>query len=107
MGMPVEGPANVFCDNDAAVINSTRYDSTLKRKHNSVAYHRDHQWNQNIILWLTDKGEVDSFLGIKIKNTDDNTINSSRPALTEIFFENLGLDTGFKKNYNPALSPPF
>ena len=35
-----EGSTNVFCDNNDVVINSTRPESTLKRKHNSVAYHR-------------------------------------------------------------------
>jgi hypothetical protein len=39
-GIPLDGPANVFCDNQSAVTNSTVPDSTLKRKHNSIAYHR-------------------------------------------------------------------
>ena len=39
MGVPLDGPANVFCDNNAVVINSTRPESTLSKKHNAVAYH--------------------------------------------------------------------
>jgi len=39
-GIPLDGPANVFCDNQSVVTNSTVPDSTLKRKHNSIAYHR-------------------------------------------------------------------
>ena len=35
-----EGPTNVFCDKNSVAINSTRPESTLKRKRNSVAYHR-------------------------------------------------------------------
>jgi hypothetical protein len=39
-GIPLDGPANVFCDNNSVVINSTILTSTLKKKHNSIAYHR-------------------------------------------------------------------
>jgi hypothetical protein len=40
MGIEVDGPTNVFCDNDSVVTNSTRPESTLKKKHNAIAYHR-------------------------------------------------------------------
>ena len=40
MGIPIDGPANVFCDNKSVVTNSTVPTSTLKKKHNSIAYHR-------------------------------------------------------------------
>jgi hypothetical protein len=40
MGIPIDGATNVFCDNDAVVKNSTIPESTLKRKHNSIAYHK-------------------------------------------------------------------
>ncbi len=39
-GIPLEGTANVFCDNKSVVTNSTVPTSTLKKKHNSIAYHR-------------------------------------------------------------------
>ena len=39
-GIPMEGPANVYCDNDAVVKNATVPESTLKKKHNAIAYHR-------------------------------------------------------------------
>jgi hypothetical protein len=39
-GIPLDRPANVFCDNQSVVTNSTVPDSTLQRKHNSIAYHR-------------------------------------------------------------------
>jgi hypothetical protein len=39
-GVPIDGPANVFCDNKSVVTNSTIPTSVLKRKHNSIAYHR-------------------------------------------------------------------
>jgi hypothetical protein len=39
-GIPLTGPMKVFCDNDAVVKNATHSESTLRRKHTSIAYHR-------------------------------------------------------------------
>jgi hypothetical protein len=39
MGVPLEGPARVFCDNEAVYRNSSDATSTLKKKHQSIAYH--------------------------------------------------------------------
>jgi hypothetical protein len=39
LGVPLEGPVNTFCDNSSVVTNSTLPSSTLKKKHNSIAYH--------------------------------------------------------------------
>ncbi len=40
MGIPVDGPTNVFCDNESVFKNVTRPESTLKKRHNAIAYHR-------------------------------------------------------------------
>ena len=56
MGIPFEGPTNVFCDNNAVVINSTRPESTLKRKHNSVAYHRVREAQAGNIVRIAKEG---------------------------------------------------
>jgi hypothetical protein len=40
LGIPIDGPANVFCDKKSVVTNATVPTSTLKKKHNSIAYHR-------------------------------------------------------------------
>jgi hypothetical protein len=39
-GIPIDGPANVYCDNNSVVINSSKPESTLKKKHNAIAYHK-------------------------------------------------------------------
>ena len=39
-GIPIDGPTNVFCDNDAVTKNTIYPESTLKKKHNAIAYHR-------------------------------------------------------------------
>jgi hypothetical protein len=38
--VPIDGPTNVYRDNDSVVNNSTKPESTLKKKHNAIAYHR-------------------------------------------------------------------
>ena len=39
-GIPIDGPASVFCDNKSVVTNSTIPTSMLSKKYNSIAYHR-------------------------------------------------------------------
>ena len=39
-GVPVEGPTNIFCDNEAVYKNTSLPESTLKKKHHSIAYHK-------------------------------------------------------------------
>jgi hypothetical protein len=39
-GIPIDGPTNVYCDNEAVTKNVIYPESTLKKKHNSIAYHR-------------------------------------------------------------------
>ncbi|GFH50714.1 hypothetical protein CTEN210_07190 [Chaetoceros tenuissimus] len=36
MGVPIEGPTHIFCDNEAVYKNSSIAHSTLKKKHNSI-----------------------------------------------------------------------
>ena len=38
-GVPIEGPANVFCDNRGVVKNCSVPESVLAKKHNSINYH--------------------------------------------------------------------
>jgi hypothetical protein len=39
-GVPLEGATNMSVDNQSIVMNATIPSSTLKKKHNSIAYHR-------------------------------------------------------------------
>ena len=39
-GVPIGGPARLFCDNESVVKSSGVPESRLKKKHCSVAYHR-------------------------------------------------------------------
>ena len=39
-GVPIGGYANVLCDNKAVYKSTSYADLTLKKKHNSLAYHK-------------------------------------------------------------------
>ena len=38
-GVPIDGPADVLCDNKSVVDNTTNVESKLNKKHNALAYH--------------------------------------------------------------------
>ena len=38
-GIPIDGPANIFCDNEAVYKNTSMPDSQLNKKVHSIAYH--------------------------------------------------------------------
>jgi hypothetical protein len=38
-GVPIDGPANVFCDNRGVVKNASIPESMLMKKHNAINYH--------------------------------------------------------------------
>jgi hypothetical protein len=40
MGIPIDTPCLTLCDNETSIRNSTIPESMLKKKHNSIAYHR-------------------------------------------------------------------
>ena len=42
-GVPIEGPTNVFCDNESVCKGVTRPESTLSKKHHSIAFHRNRE----------------------------------------------------------------
>jgi hypothetical protein len=43
MGIQVEDPANVFCDNEAVAKNSATLESVLMKKHNAICFHKDRE----------------------------------------------------------------
>ena len=42
-GVPLEGPTNIFCDNESVFKNASIPDSTPKKKHTSICYHRSRE----------------------------------------------------------------
>ena len=58
-GIEVDIPTNVFCNNKSVVKNSIRPESTLKKKHNAIAYHRPLEAQVSNIFRITwEQGET-------------------------------------------------
>ena len=71
----MEGPTSLFCDNSAVVINTTTPESTLKRKHTSICYHRCREAHAAGTVQITKEGTLTNLAdmltkilaGIKLK----------------------------------------
>jgi hypothetical protein len=53
LGVPIEGPTNVFCDNEAVCKNMTRPESILTKKHHSIAHHQSREAVYNVAGVIT------------------------------------------------------
>ena len=59
MGVPIDGPANVFCDNESVVKSAARPESQLKKKHIALCYHAVRETiAHNIMRVAWEKGET-------------------------------------------------
>eukprot|EP00978_Attheya_sp_CCMP212_P037513 scaffold177612_cov55-Attheya_sp.AAC.1 len=70
--LPRGEPTHVFCDNESVVRNSTSIESTLNKKHSSIAYHYT-RWNS--------AASVESVAWI---NTQDNLADALTKCLSEM-----------------------
>ena len=61
---------------------------------------------QKLNFELTDEGDVDAFLGIKVEQLPDGTINMTQPELINRVITTLGLDGESKQHKVPAVSRP-
>ena len=76
-GVPIDGPTKVLCDNKSVVDNSSKIESVLNKKHNSIAYHA--------VRWVVAAGTM--IIG-KI-HTDFNLADAMTKRLTEMKREQL------------------
>jgi hypothetical protein len=59
MGVPLDGAANVLCDNHSVFQNAAFPESTLKKKHNAIAYHRTREAQAAGMIWVAwESGET-------------------------------------------------
>ena len=42
-GVPIDGPTDMFCNNEAVYTNSSTPELVLRKKHHSVTYHKCHE----------------------------------------------------------------
>lgn len=68
MGIPMDGPANMFCDNEAVVTNTTAPESTLKKKHVAICYHRVREANAMGMVRIAKEGTHTNLADILTKN---------------------------------------
>ena len=80
-GIPLaEDATQIFCDNQSVVKNSTLVESTLNKKHNSIAYHYT-RWN--VAAGVADISWIDTF-----SNLADAFTKRLTQARRELLFGN-------------------
>jgi hypothetical protein len=85
-GVPIEGATNVFCDNEAVYKNTSLPESTLKKKHHSIAYHRCREAVAAGTVRVAKEGTKTNLADLftKILPCDDNLLQSYRYANASI-----------------------
>ena len=79
-GIPIyDEPTQIFCDNEGVVKNSFLIESTLNKKHNSIAYHYV-GWNVAAgaiaISWIASNFNIaDAFTKILTRQTREDLFN--------------------------------
>ena len=71
-GIPIEGPTNVFCDNEAVFKNTTIPDSTLKKKHTTICYHRAREAVAACTMWVAKEGTATNLADLFTKPLMDS-----------------------------------
>jgi hypothetical protein len=74
MGVPIDGPCDLFCDNESVVKNVTRAESPLKKKHNSIAYHKARECIAAGIVRVGKEDGVTNVADLLTKLLDGNTL---------------------------------
>ena len=94
----------LFCKEDVicvVYVDDTLFFSKDREKVNKVISQL-----QKLDFELTDEGDVEAFLGIKVDQLPDGTIKMSQPDLINRVIETLGLEKQSKQHKTPAVSPP-
>jgi hypothetical protein len=73
LGIPIAGPANGFVDNQAVVLNSTNPSSTLKKRHNFIAYHYVRELIAANVIRLAHESGKDNIADILTKGANGTT----------------------------------
>jgi len=80
MGIPLKGPSQVLCDNKGVVLNTTLPSSTLKKKHNAIAYHRVREAVAAQIVKISHIDGKENIADILTKATDGPTFRKHMKA---------------------------
>ena len=78
MGIPIDGPTSIFCDNKSVFCNATIPESTLTKEHNAIAYH------------CTCEAQVAGICQLAWENTETNLADLSMKTLPRTWVHFLG-----------------
>ena len=67
MGIQLDGPTNLVCDNISVVLNNITPESTLTKRHNSIAYHHCREAQAAKIVQVTKEGTKTNLVDILTK----------------------------------------
>ena len=85
MGIPIDDSSVLLCDNKSTVLNVTLPSSTLKKKHNAIAYHRVRECVAAKIIRVGHISGVDNLADILTKAVDGATFKKhSRAVLKQV-----------------------
>ena len=77
IGVPLLGPANVYCDNQGGVKNTSVPESTLSKKHNSIKFHIVRESAATGILRVGKEDTAQQTLQISWRNWCPTPVSSS------------------------------
>jgi len=92
MGIPINGPSLLFCDNKSVVTSCSVLSNSLKKRHNALAYHKLRECAAAAILRIFHVDGKSNLADILTKAFDGNTFKkntetgSSRPNLNRTRF---------------------
>ena len=76
MGFSFKGTANILCDNNIVIINSTMPNSVLKCKHNSFAYRMLREAHASVIAWVIKENTGTNIADMKQKLLANQSLES-------------------------------
>ena len=84
-GVPIDEPTNVLCDNISVVNNSSKIESTLHKKHNSIAYHAV-RWA--VAVSIIRVGKIDTNFNLADAMTKRLTVEKRNSLFGQVLFKN-------------------
>ena len=81
MGIPLSGPSVVLCDNQGVVLNTSLPSSSLKKKHNAIAYHRVREAVAARVIKVQHNNGKENVADILTKATDGPTFRKHLKAV--------------------------
>ena len=90
-GIPVEVPAEIFCDNMSVFKNSSIPTSALKKMHNVICYHRVRESQAAGILWV---GCIPGEFNLADLFTKTTMTGNTRHNFVDSIFYNTALSIG-------------